>query len=134
MEKTFNDIEAKNSISAYKDFIQKYPDSRFSEVARRRITWSDEDSFIKTCQIGTIQAFQGFIESYPSGEYLPVVNAYVDYKKATISGTSESYKQFITQHPENPFVVEAKATFPMPFAGCSANKAPSICAATKWRM
>ncbi len=113
VENIFVDTEANNSISAYKDFIQEYPGSRFSEVARRRIAWPDEDSFKKTCQIGTIRAFQGFIESYPSSEYLPIVNAYVDYKKATASGTIESYQQFITQHPGNPFIVEAKATFLM---------------------
>lgn len=112
-EKAFNDAEAKNSVAAYREFIQKYPIGKFTEDARKRMTASDLEAFSKTCRIGTIQAFQGFIESYPSSKYLTIANDRVEFLRGVEHGTLESYKEFITKYPNNLFVLEAKTAFPI---------------------
>jgi hypothetical protein len=111
-KKAFDDAEAKNSIVAYRAFLQEYPSGTLAEEARKRIATPDWEAFSMTCQMATMQAFLGFIERYPSSEYLTIANARVEFLTGVGDGSLESYKKFIAKHPNNLFILEAKATFP----------------------
>lgn len=110
-QSTWSCTEAENTVSAYKEFVKQYPNSEFAKEAEKRITESDEDAFTRTCRIGFTQAFKGFVESYPTSDHAHTANA--RYEFLTMGGNLESCKDFITNHPDNPFVAEAKASFPI---------------------
>ena len=75
-ELVFRNIEARNSIIAYKEFIQKYSQGEFTSEAKKRIAESDDEAFVRTAKIRTIDAFQGFIESYPESKYTLEIKDY----------------------------------------------------------
>lgn len=106
-------IEEKNTVSAYKEFVKQYPNSEFAKEAEKRITESVGDSFERTCRLTISQAFKGFVESYPTSDYAHIANARIEFLTAMKSGNVKSCKDFITNHPDNPFVAEAKASFPI---------------------
>ncbi len=112
-EKAFREVEARNTITMYRDFIEKYPNSRFIELAKKRTEESDEEAFSRTWGIGTTQSFQGFIESYPQSKHVQTAVDRIEFLKGVRSGTIESYRKFIKDYPNNPFVPEAKASFPI---------------------
>lgn len=111
-KEAFKDAETKNTKTAYEEFIDKYPNSKFAEKASERIK-SEETAFIQTIRIDKIQAFQGFKESYPDSEYLPIIKDRIEFLNAVARDEVDEYNQFITQYPNNPFVVEAKTSFPV---------------------
>jgi len=112
-DKAFKEAEQRNSISAYREFIRAYPDSVHIEEAKKISGESDEEALGRTFNIGTLQAFQGFTESYPGSKYFDLIKARIEFLKATEAGTINSYQQFISQYPHSPFVHEAKASFPV---------------------
>jgi hypothetical protein len=112
-EEAFKTAEAENSIIAYKDFIQKYPKGMFTEIAQKKANASDVEAFGWTCQKGTILAFQGFVKSYPKSKYLQIASDRIEFLQVIKPENLDSYRQFIIQYPNNPFVIEAKATIPV---------------------
>lgn len=105
--------ESLNTTDAYEQFIARYPlDSWPTREARRR-TSDDDYAFYSTCRIGTLQAFQGYVASHPSGYYTPVAKARIVYLAATRLGDLASSRRFIADHEQNPFALEALATFPV---------------------
>ena len=112
-QQTWTCIEEKNTVSAYKEFVKQYPNSEFAKEAEKRITESDDDAFTRTCRLRTAQAFTGFVESYPTSDYAHTANARIEFLTAMKPGNLKSCKDFITSHPDNPFVAEAKASFPI---------------------
>jgi hypothetical protein len=73
-EMIFKDFEIKNSTIAYNEFLQQYPQNTYAELAKHRIAESEDDALVRTIGIGTLQAFQGFIESYPNGKSVAEVS------------------------------------------------------------
>jgi hypothetical protein len=116
-EKAFKEVEAKNTTAAYRDFVQKYPNSRFIEVVKKRIDESDEEAFVRTWGIGTIQAIEGFRESYPESKCIPIAADGIEFLKTVESGKLEAYSGFIKAYPNNPFVLVARASFPILWLG-----------------
>lgn len=112
-EKAFSEAEAINSIGAYTSFCQKFPNGKFTEEAKKRASSSDREALINTCRLGTIGAFQGFMESYPTSKYSSLTHARIDFLKAANLGNLEAYMQFITRYPNNPFVPEARVSYPI---------------------
>ena len=106
-------VEEKNTVVAYKEFIKQYPNSEFTKEAEKRITESDDEAFARTCRFGFVQAFKGFVESRPTSNYARLANARIEFLTATKPGNLKSCKDFIINHPDNPFVAEAKASFPI---------------------
>ena len=104
--------ESLNTTDAYEQFIARYPQDTWSTREARRRTSDDDHAFYSTCRIGTLQAFQGYVASHPSGYYTPVAKVRIEYLAATRLGDLASYRRFITDHEWNPFALEALATFP----------------------
>ena len=123
-ECAFLGAEARNSIAAYTNFLLTYPSAgtALTEEAKKRIAETDGQAFQRTCFLATPEAFQGFVESYPGSKYKPLAEAYIQFAAATASGTLDAYKRFITQHPDNPFACEAKASFLCLWLNCVTNQ------------
>ena len=112
MQDRWSLVVNQNTRSNYENFIKEYPDSEQAKEAKKRIEDPDY-AFMTTCQIGTKEAFEGFVNSYPSSEYTPTAKSYVEYLKETKSGDLKSYKRFIAQYPNHPFIMEAKTAIPI---------------------
>lgn len=112
-ERSFPEAEAINSTAAYTSFYQRFPSSIYAEEARKRASSSDREAFMNACELGTVSAFQGFMESRPASRYYPLASSRIDFLKAAGTGDLKTYKQFIAQYPNNPFVPEAIASYPV---------------------
>lgn len=112
MQDRWSLVVNQNTRNNYENFIKEYPDSEMAKEAKKRIEDPDY-AFMTTCQIGTKEAFDGFVNSYPSSEYAPTAKSYIEYLRETKSGDLKSYKRFITQYPNHPFVMEAKTAMPV---------------------
>ena len=121
----YNEAISKNTPQAYKQFAKEYPNSPLSADFVKR-TNDPDYAFIATCQIGTKKAFKEFINSYPSSVYVPISKVRIKYlAKIDIQKHIYDYyfkpnskflklnEQYISEHPENPFVVESKVRFPI---------------------
>jgi hypothetical protein len=70
-------------------------------------------SFFTACGIGTVAAFQNFLEEFPSSHYASIAKNRIIFLKEVDSADINSYKRFIERNPDNPFVVEAEASIPL---------------------
>ena len=109
----FRKAEAANSTAAYERFLQSYPDGMFAGEARKRIALPDAEAFLATCGLGTAKAFQGYAESRPQSRYAALAASRAEYLTAVARGTVDSHRQFLAKFPNNPFVYEARAAFPV---------------------
>ncbi len=112
MEKCWKDAETQNTRESYTRFTEQYPSSELVSEARMRVDSADY-AFLTTCQIGTLESFQGFAGSHSTHCYVPLARSRIEFLSETNRGDIDSYKQFIKKHPDNPFTVEAKASIPI---------------------
>jgi len=108
----FLNAQASNSKAAYEQFLRSYPDGTLADTARKRLEETDTAAFIRTCAIGTPRAFRGYLESRPQSRFAPLAASRVEFLDAVGRGTMDSYRRFLEKFPDNPFVCEARATFP----------------------
>lgn len=109
----WNYAQSENTIESYKEFLKQYPqDTTLSEEARKRISDANY-AFYATCQIGTSNAFQGFVNSYSISYYVPLAKYRIEFLDAVKPEDINSYNTFIVSHPDNPFVLEAKTSIPV---------------------
>lgn len=59
-----------NSLSSYKHFLLKYPESQYNIIAHNAI---DSINMKITDSIGTWQAYQLFVDSFPNSKYIEIV-------------------------------------------------------------
>ena len=109
---SWSSVTSQNTRAGYERFISEYPDSELAKEARKRIEDPDY-TFLTTCRIGTPNALEGYLVSYPSSDYAPMVSAYAEFLKETTPGSLKLYKQFVAQHPNHLFVTEAKIATPL---------------------
>lgn len=112
MQDRWSLVVNQNTRSNYENFIKEYPDSEMAKEAKKRLEDPDY-AFMATCQIGTKEAFEGFVNSYPASNYVPTAKAYIEFLKETRSGDIKTYKRFIAQYPNNIFVTDAKISVPL---------------------
>jgi len=109
---SWNSVTTQNTRDGYEKFIKEYPNSEFTKEAQKRIDDPDY-AFLTTCCIGTQQALEGYLASYPSSDYESMGRAYAEFLGEIASHDLKSYKQFIAQHPNHPFITEAKIAIPL---------------------
>jgi len=109
---SWSSVTTQNTRDGYAKFIKEYPSSEFTKEAQKRIDDPDY-AFLTTCRIGTQKALEGYLVSYPSSDYVSMGRAYAEFLKETTPGDLKSYKQFIAQHPNHPFITEAKIAVPL---------------------
>ena len=126
MYRRYNRALAHNTSRLYNEFIKKYPDTSPATDFQKRLNDPDY-AFIATCLIGTKRAFEGFIKTHPLSPYVPICKDRIDYlttinmpyhmythhAKPNDTKFFELNKLYISEHPENPFVIESKARLPI---------------------
>jgi len=91
---------AEDSISSYYAFLQDYPDSRFSDLARARL------DLARLKKRPTRSGVEAFRAKYPMPELTAELDPFVEellFRHARAVGTPESYRAFLEQHPTGSF-------------------------------
>jgi hypothetical protein len=112
-KKTWESTQSLNSVSAYEDFLKKYPKGEYSEKAKLNL---QELEFINAEKINTIQVYEAFISKYGQSQFVPdakkkieKLNLLDDWQKAKEANTIDAYRNFITKYPDSYYVSDAKS-------------------------
>lgn len=114
--KKYEKVKASNSITAYENFIEKYPESKYSEVAREKLNLLYEDRAWKTANYyNTVSQFKSFISKYPDSKYLlRAENKIKEIEEGKAWDNSKSinsiftYENFLQSYPKSKFAYEAR--------------------------
>ena len=105
----YDNVKEIDTIEAYEEFIQKYPDSEFTIEASKRI---EELEFDKAKSKNTIETYNKFIEKYPDSKFVleakDNVIAMKDFENIKTKNTIEAFNKFIKEHPNCSLVDKAK--------------------------
>jgi outer membrane protein assembly factor BamD (BamD/ComL family) len=74
-EKSWEQAEKLDSIAAYTQFIEKYPDGMYAEKAQLKI---EELDFKKAESQNTVRAYTRYLEKYPHGAYTEKVQLNIE--------------------------------------------------------
>jgi outer membrane protein assembly factor BamD (BamD/ComL family) len=74
-EKSWEQVEKLDSIAAYRQFIEKYPDGIYADKAQLKI---EELDFKKAETRNTVQAYIRYLEKYPNGAYTEKVQLNIE--------------------------------------------------------
>src|SRR5690606_28006315 len=96
-----------DNISSYRDFLAKYPLSKYASQANERIRELEElRAWNKVKDANTIYAYENFINAYPKSSYvLEAKNAIAklkeqkDWEEAERMGTVDAYRRYLETHP-----------------------------------
>jgi hypothetical protein len=71
-KRTWEQTQSLNSISAYQDFISKYPDGKYTVIAKQKLEELQEQEDWKNAENkeGTINAYRNFITKYPNSVHI----------------------------------------------------------------
>lgn len=116
MKKMFEETKTANSITAYEEFLMKYPESKYTVELRPVLnSLYEEKDWSYTLRINTVEGFRGFISHYPESRHvrfaeqkiskIEIDNAW--YKTKTLN-TVFAYENFIIQYPNSEYVIDAK--------------------------
>jgi hypothetical protein len=108
---------ARDTVSAYQEFLQKHPNTPQSVAARNRIrALQDEEAWTRAQQVNTAQSYQGYIQEEPSGAHLAEAKDNIASNErttawlaASATDTPESLQGFLQKYPEGPEADKAKA-------------------------
>ena len=102
---TNNDIEA---IKNYEDYLQRYPDGKFVQQAKKRIA---EFAFAGAKAKDTINAYKEFTTEYPNSHLVITAKNIIEtgyFKNASLKGTVKSYKEYVELYPDGSHLGEAR--------------------------
>jgi outer membrane protein assembly factor BamD (BamD/ComL family) len=111
-KRTWEKTQSLNSITAYEDFLKKYPVCEYSELAKQSI---EQLEFSNAKQVNTIQAYESFLSRNGKSKYstdakknLDDLYTEKDWQTAIKSNTIDSFDLFINNHPTAKNINEAK--------------------------
>jgi outer membrane protein assembly factor BamD (BamD/ComL family) len=110
-KKKWEKTQSLNSITAYEDFLKKYPESVYAELAKQSL---EQLEFLNAKQLNTIRGFNYFLSKHKYSKYsteaqnlIDAIETNDDWGEAINSNTLEAYEFFIKQHPFADKVAEA---------------------------
>ncbi|MFO8058200.1 MAG: tetratricopeptide repeat protein [bacterium] len=104
----YDSAREKDTIPAYKEFLEKYPESEEADTARRRL-WELE--YQRARQDDTVKAYERYLSEYPDSKFYKAAEARLfelAYDKACEADTIEAYQQFLEKHPGSKYAEEVK--------------------------
>ena len=90
-----------NTVDAYRDFLQKYPDSRYTVEARHRI---EELDWQAARSLNSVDAYERFVMNYPESPHRPKADSLIeelDWKQAQAGKGLDAYQGFVRKHPSS---------------------------------
>src|SRR5262245_56495094 len=98
--KAFRKAREKDSIPAYREFLDLYPESSNADEAYRRV----EDLYFKQAKKErTPESIDRYLKEYPKGRHAKqaeTLRRQLVYEAATTKDTPEGYKNFLRLYPE----------------------------------
>ena len=107
-EEQYKPFRLQNTIAAYKEFIEKYPQNMFLESARSNIK---NLQFAPYEQEDTIEGYMEFVLRYPGNPHVFKANTRIEQneiKRYEKMDTIDGYREFLAKYPESVFAVLAK--------------------------
>ncbi len=107
-ESMFNKAKKDNSVEAYENFLQKYPDGEFSVQAKSQLAKLE---YQQTKKINSIEAYEKYLEKYPDSEFSVQAKsqlAKLEYQQAKKINSIEAYEKYLEKYPDNEFSNEVK--------------------------
>ncbi|MBN1559113.1 tetratricopeptide repeat protein [candidate division KSB1 bacterium] len=107
-EQKFQKAQEENTIKAYQEFVDKYPNSKFADIAGKKIA---SLAFEKAISSNTEQAFIEFIDKYPESELVVDAKKNVEriaFEQAAGKATEQACRDFIEKYPDSELVPDAR--------------------------
>jgi hypothetical protein len=108
---------SEDTIQSYEDFLQRYPESEYSEQAKSRLeTLQLESDWQMAQKSNTIGAYEIFLRKYPNSRYSNQAKSALQQLRDQLSiwqlvqqqNSLEAYNNFLRQHPDSPYAVKAR--------------------------
>jgi len=107
-EAEYRPYQQQNTISAYQEFIKKYPDNLFVPEAKCSIEFFE---FAPYEQKDTIEGYRDFMKTYPANRNISRAVEKIDqleFKQAEDADTIAAYREFLRQHPRSNYIMLAQ--------------------------
>jgi len=102
-------VQAKGTIEAYQEFLQRYPRSRFAPRAAQEI---ERLRFRKASAEGTLRAYEDFLSAHPQGafrEYAQQLIEQLCFREADEGRTQRGYEDYLRRFPQGESAALAKS-------------------------
>jgi hypothetical protein len=107
-EAEFAPYQQKNTIEAYQEFIQKYPDNPFAPTAKSSI---ENLEFAPYEMKDSIEGYREFMKSFPANRNLTRAAEKIEqleYKQIEDTDTVAAYREFLRQNPHSNYTMLAQ--------------------------
>jgi len=97
----YEKARSENTLSAYEDFLKKYPKSEHTTIINNLI---DSIHFYHIKIDNSIDAYKTFIKQYPQSIYIDSVNFLMEefyYNQAKVENSIDAYENFLKQYPQS---------------------------------
>ena len=125
-EKDWQDARMKRSAEGYEQFLESYPEGRFSADAREAL---ESLRFKQVQKENTLDAFEGFLELHPEGQHAEEARKTVEmlrWVQAQRQNSREAFEGFLEAYPEGRFADDARERLaPFLLAGLGRSRDPS---------
>ena len=107
-KKHWENVKQINTTLAYENYLNKYPQSTYSDSAR---TCLEKLSFKQAQHIDSIPAYKDFLIKYPQSIYADSAQILLEalcYRQAVVKNTVTAFQEFIKKCPLSKLVPQAK--------------------------
>ena len=106
-KKKWENTQTLNSISVYEDFLKKYPDGKYTELAKQGL---EQLVFLNAKQQNTEKAYEDYLKKYPDGknsEFAKQSLEQLEFSNVKQQNTVKAYEDFLLKHGQSTFATEA---------------------------
>jgi outer membrane protein assembly factor BamD (BamD/ComL family) len=107
-------VRSKDTVSSYRNFLQKYPDSTFAKEARERLEAVEVRDWKKAQSEDKPGAYRTFLKIYPDSRFAGEAKAKIleleksAWERAQAEDSAKSYKEFLQHYPASAFAATAR--------------------------
>lgn len=105
----FQKAQMTNTIEAYEQFLEKYPEGEYTFQAKSNI---EKLSFKNAESKNTIESYNKYLSIYPEGEFTSQAKSSIEnliFTDAKNKNTIESYKDYLLKYPEGKYSSKAES-------------------------
>lgn len=125
-EKDWQEARMQRSAEGYEQFLERYPEGRFSADAREAL---ESLRFKQAQKQNTLDAFTEFLEHHPDGQHAGEATRTVEmmhWVQAQKQNTQGSYERYLEKYPEGRFADDAgERIAPFLLAGLARSREPA---------
>ena len=106
-KRTWEKTKTLNTITGYENFIKKYPDKKYTALAKQNL---EELTFSIVKEENTIESYESFLQQWKNSSYTSEANKRLDelyFNKAEAEGAIQSYESFLQHRKNSSYTFEA---------------------------